>query len=587
MLFTVVPVITLLIVLSVVALFGFTQVTQTLVEQRDTELVQLAARQVAKHWADSALLLAQVAAVDATRGSAASSTQELLDASMALRQRFDEISVTDSQGAVVATVGGEIGAQVGGLQHFLRARRLRRPVRSSLYNDSRGYGVISVAVPSYDVWGDFSGCVLGVWHLGSSRLGLTVTSIRVGQGGFAYLIDGSGTILYHPSSELVHADASKHPAVAALLRNEVGAQTLVIDGQRTVVGYSPISPKEQSSSLMADESWESWGLLTSESWVDLIAPVRPWFRLMVVLLLLVVAIPLVIQALVSQRIAAPLASLVTQAERVASGEFSTQVSLNSGPSELRELELAFNKMVGQLRQYQSDIQKYVVSILTSQEQERKRVARELHDDTAQDLVVLGRRIDMAEELTEDTGLVEELEVLRGMTDDALEGVRRFTRDLRPPLLEELGLPRSLEILADRVDREEAFEAQVTISGNPQPLLPELELALYRLTQEGLSNIRRHAQASSVEVTLTYAPDVVLLEIVDDGVGFVAPSDPSELMRTGRLGLMGIHERARLFGGRAMIRSRPGQGTEVRVVIPLSSIVMPRVTGGLAPENVVD
>ena len=112
-----------------------------------------------------------------------------------------------------------------------------------------------------------------------------------------------------------------------------------------------------------------------------------------------------------------------------------------------------------------------------------------------------------------------------------------------------------------------------------------ELGLYRLAQESLSNVRRHAHASQVKVTLTYGTDTVELDIADDGVGFDAPSDPSDLMRSGRLGIMGIHERARLFGGRAMIRSLPGEGTAVRVVIPISAIVLPRVTeGGETPPT---
>ena len=87
-------------------------------------------------------------------------------------------------------------------------------------------------------------------------------------------------------------------------------------------------------------------------------------------------------------------------------------------------------------------------------------------------------------------------------------------------------------------------------------------------------MRRHAEASRAEVTLTYGQDEVAVQILDDGVGFDASTDPADLMRSGRLGLMGMHERARLFGGRASIRSRPGQGTAVSVLIPLSSIVLP-------------
>jgi len=198
-------------------------------------------------------------------------------------------------------------------------------------------------------------------------------------------------------------------------------------------------------------------------------------------------------------------------------------------------------------------------------------------------VVLGRRIEMADEITKEAELAAELDSLRDMVDDTLHGVRRFTSDLRPPLLEELGLPRTLELLGYRTEREEAFHVNLSIVGQPRQLLPELELGLYRLAQEGLSNVRRHAQATRVEVRLIYKPEAVTLEIDDDGVGFDVSASTSDLVRTGRLGLMGIHERARLFGGRATIESEPGKGTHICVVIPITAIVLPADDGALAAE----
>lgn len=574
---TIAPVITLLIILTIVGVFGFTRMTQALVEQRDAELVQLAIKQIADYWADSVLLLNEVGITYPVRMGDVSATQALLSDTMALQQRFDEISITDVRGVIIATVGGEIGEQLGQLSFFERARRLRRPVRSQVYEDGRGRRIVAVGAPIYDLYGRFSGCMVGIWDLQGSHLALPVANVRVGERGFAYLVDEFGTILYHPSTDLVGADANQHPAVAALLRGEIGAQTVRTEGRTSVVGYAPIPLRRLTGSRLADETWDGWGLLTSELWDDIVAPLEPYAQLMIVLLLLLITLPLIILALSSRRIIVPLQSLVTQVERVASGEFDTQVSINAGPSEMRELELAFNQMVDQLRKYRHDIQTYVVSILGSQEEERKRIARELHDETAQALIVLGRRIEMAEDLTDQAELTNELELLRDMVDDALQGVRRFTSDLRPPLLEELGLPRTLELLGDRTEREESFGVGVSIIGQPRQLLPELELGLYRLAQEGLSNVRRHAHAHHAHVTLMYAEDAVTLEIDDDGIGFDAPQDPAELTGSGRLGLMGIHERARLFGGKATIISKREEGTLVRVVIPLSSIVLPPAT----------
>lgn len=570
---TVAPVAALLIGLVTVGILSFTRLTQTLVEQRDLELVQLATRQVASYWGDSVFLLTQVAAAEPVRSGDISAAQAWLSGNMALLQRFDQVSITNAQGVIVVTERGELGLNISVHSYFERARRLRRPVRSGVYEDTRGRQAIAVAVPIYDLFGDFAGCALGIWHLQGNRLGQAVANLRVGERGFAFVVGEYGTILSHPSSDLIGADWHEHPAVAAVLEGQTGVQTVIINERRTVVGYAPIPLRQLTSSYTADETWDGWGLLTSEEWDDIVAPLRPYVQLMGILLVLVVTLPLAFLALNSRRIVAPLQSLVTQAERVASGEFDSQVSLNSGPSEVRELELAFNVMVDQLRKYRSDIQNYVVSILNSQEQERKRVARELHDETAQALIVLGRRIEMAEEMTQEPNLIAQLESLRDLVDDTLHGVRLFTRDLRPPLLEELGLPRTLELLGDRTGQETPMDVTVTIEGEPRQLLPEIELGLYRLAQESLSNVRRHAHATRVEIKLTYGEDAVKLEIADNGVGFEAPESMAELVRSGRLGLMGIYERARLFGGKATITSSPGQGTRVTIVIPLTSIVL--------------
>jgi signal transduction histidine kinase len=573
MLSTAAPVIALLLALSLVSFFGFNRLTQTLVEQRDAELVQLAAQQVASYWADSVLLLTQVASTDEAREGRTVPLQALIEGNTPLQERFDEISVTDANGQVTATVGGDLGEMFGQFDFFERTRQVRRPVRSPVLTNRQGQSVVVVAIPYYDTWRQFGGCVLGVWRLAEGHaLGSALEKVRVGDAGYSYLVDPNGVVLYHPEAEMIGADAKRHPAVAAVLLGNRGAQTINDRGHRMVVGYAPIPLRQLASSLFADETWDGWGLLTSELWDDIVAPLRPYIYLMVLLLVGVVALPLGILALGSQRVTAPLGSLVAQVERLADGDFDTQVSLDSGPSEVRNLEVAFNRMAAELQRYRLDIQRYVVSILNTQEEERKRIARELHDETAQALIVLGRRIEDAEEMARDEGLAQELDDLRDMVDDTLQGVRRFTSDLRPPLLEELGLSRTLEILGHRIEREGLFEVKVRIVGEPRPILPELELGLYRLAQESLSNVRRHAHAQHVVLSMIYGQDRLILEVEDDGIGFEVPDDPGAMLASGRLGLIGIHERARLFGGRATILSAPRQGTTVRVVIPLSTIV---------------
>ncbi len=141
-------------------------------------------------------------------------------------------------------------------------------------------------------------------------------------------------------------------------------------------------------------------------------------------------------------------------------------------------------------------------------------------------------------------------------------VRRFSRALRPPFLDDLGLGPALEMLA------EENGAEFTVSGQSYRLPPELELALYRIAQESLSNARRHADAVEITVAITYEPTKVRLEVIDNGKGFDPPSNLASLGRTGHFGLLSMQERAQLVGAVLNIVSASGAGTHVTVVAPV-------------------
>jgi len=211
---------------------------------------------------------------------------------------------------------------------------------------------------------------------------------------------------------------------------------------------------------------------------------------------------------------------------------------------------------------------YARQITRAQEEERKRIAREAHDETAQILVALSRRLEALTTTSEPLPetVRERLEQLRALASSALQSVRRFSRDLRPPVLDDLGfLPAVEGVLA--VLEEEGIQTRLEVSGTPRRLSPEEELALFRIAQEALNNIRRHASASLVVVEVTFDPARVRMSIQDDGQGFDAPETVVDLAGSGKLGLIGMHERARILGGTLAIQSARGRGTTVVVDVP--------------------
>lgn len=220
--------------------------------------------------------------------------------------------------------------------------------------------------------------------------------------------------------------------------------------------------------------------------------------------------------------------------------------------------------VTERRRMRDTLNYYIRQVLTAQEEERKRIARELHDDTAQSLLLILQRLDALSYLRNgEAGEAErELEALRNVVLQTLGNLRRLTRDLRPQILDDLGLVAAVEWLADDLERQAGIRTTVEVAGQRRDLPPEMQLLLFRIVQEALSNVRRHSAAARAGIRLEFLPETVRLEVTDDGQGFAMPESLGELAGTGKLGLVGMMERAKLLGGSLVIESRPGQGTRV-------------------------
>ncbi len=217
----------------------------------------------------------------------------------------------------------------------------------------------------------------------------------------------------------------------------------------------------------------------------------------------------------------------------------------------------------------SEMRDYMILVTRALEEERKRVARELHDDTAQSLVALVRNLDaLLLDVEDRPDPRRRLEETRSLAEATLRNVRRFSRDLRPSLLDDLGLVPALEWLTDDLMQQHHLDACLDVRGEIRRLEPEVELSLFRIVQEALSNVRRHARARHVVVHLVFQEGQVDLEVTDDGVGFVPADRPADLASARGLGLRGMRERAELIGAQFTLTSTPGGGTRVHLTAPV-------------------
>lgn len=266
------------------------------------------------------------------------------------------------------------------------------------------------------------------------------------------------------------------------------------------------------------------------------------------------ALLLVVNAAITRLSLRPLDSLTALMERVDLLRPGDRLPVR-GAGDVSAVLRAFNEMLDRLERERATSS---ARALEAQEGERRRIARELHDEIGQSLtaVLLGlkRTVDRGPE-----HLRDELHVVQEGIRTALDEVRQVARRLRPGVLEDLGLVSALNALAAEFCAN-GVPVRPTLSPPPVPLGPDAELVVYRIAQESLTNVGRHARAGTVELSLHAEGDRVVLGVVDDGCGVGAAGEGA--------GIQGMRERALLVGGRLSIGAGPQGGTEVRLTIPI-------------------
>lgn len=368
----------------------------------------------------------------------------------------------------------------------------------------------------------------------------------------AVIVDAGHNLIYQVGSFSSQGDITAHPGIAEALRGESGATYIQVDKSEHVVSYAPVP------SL-------GWALVLEEPWETVATPTLRTTQIAPLVLVPVLLLALLALWFGLRQIVQPLQKLESKAADLAWGDFKAIEEPVGGIPEIRNLQAELVHMAAKVQAAQQSLHDYIGAITAAQEDERRRMARELHDDAIQALIALKQRVQLAQMALHGIPEADPLNEIASLTEQTIEDLRRVTRALRPIYLEDLGLVTALEMLA-RETGETGVEFRR--QGTERRLPSGVELALYRMAQEALNNIARHAQASHACLSISFTNQEVTLQVSDNGKGFLVPKSPAEFAPSGHFGLLGLHERAELIGAQLEINSTQGQGSTVTVHVPV-------------------
>jgi len=368
-----------------------------------------------------------------------------------------------------------------------------------------------------------------------------------------YQKSGGYSVLYHGGPMKVDESFSTHPGIREVLNGESGINYYQSSEGEHVVAFSPISET-------------GWGLVTEEAWEDISSPYLASTQAAPLVFVPVFLIAIFIIWFGARRIVTPLQDLEKQASSLASGDFEAIRQPVGGIEEIRNLQTEMIEMADKLKSAQQSLHSYIGDITSGIENERRSLARELHDDTIQAMIAINQRIQM---ILMNSPKIQKgpLNELQGLVQQSMTNLRRMIRGLRPIYLEDLGLVASLDMLVGEMGQTATFPITFVSTGQEHRLDARIELSLYRMVQESLNNVIHHANAQHAWVEMDFLEKGLNIQIRDDGIGFVIPTNASEFPKKGHFGLLGLKERSELIHAELNINSSPGNGTTLLIRLP--------------------
>ena len=523
-----------------------------------------------------------------TGGGSQEAVDALLRATYLHAQFLGGLFLLDREGRVLIEEprGGRSVAPPWNLPEVQATLRDGKPRVTSLegaHDEERTYALVSVV----DWRGKPMGVVGAVIDPGQPARARVLRHLIRRAGGHASIVDANGTVLASTERGQVHQAISCRARTARLVRAKETSIGLCRDCHATAVPWIM---------AVAPLSAAPWAVVTIQPEEAVLATARGISGRLILLAvgLLIMAGTFAWGAVRS--VTRPVAVLTASAERIAAGGMDEPIpelgadelgrlgrSVERMRSSLREMiayvaraNEALEQRVAertrelasanaQLRERDAQRQRLLRTVITAQEDERKRIARELHDETTQSLAALAMGIEAAGSAIRSGGPRPRLDEVKTLAVRTLEEVHRLILDLRPAVLDDLGLSSALRWYAERCLTSRGIAVRCEIAEMGRRLPTEIEVALFRMAQEVMNNIARHAEAESVLIQMEQSGRELRIEIEDDGKGFAPGTAPTDRPH---YGLLGLQERADLLGGKLTVDSAPGRGTRIEIVVPL-------------------
>lgn len=371
------------------------------------------------------------------------------------------------------------------------------------------------------------------------------------------VVDSSYQVLFQRGALSPDESVYTHPGMDHALSGHSAIDHITTGSGEHVISTSAVEPV-------------GWALMIEESWEDINSPLLQATQNAPLVIIPILALSLLAIGFGLRQIVQPMQALEKKAGDLARGDFETIRQPVGGVPEVRHLQATLVQMAGALKEAQTSLHQYVGAVTDSVENERRSLARELHDGTLQSLIALGQYTQYALHWNKDPHVEKSLQQVLSLVEEGVKNLRQLVTGLRPIYIEDLGLATALAMQASNSNLR--IPVAFSQEGEERRLKPEVEMTLYRIAQEALNNIQRHSEAQTAQVQLIFGEEGLVLEIRDDGRGFEPPVEPIHFARLGHYGLLGMQERADLIGAALAIKSAAGQGTTVHIHLADPSII---------------